>query len=519
MEGRDDTSLLSAIADRSDRGAFNELCERHRGQAFNLAFRILHNAALAEDAVQEAMLSIWLSARSFSPERGDSQSWILSVVMNKSLNLGTKQRQQAKREERIAMNGRVPENLTAERAEKDELIATLRIHIDQLPERESQVLACCYGANMSQRKTADALRIPQPTVARILQRALERLREGLTKAGVAAVVPLVSAENIFRAMTTGQDSPAGMTERLQSRIDSVRRHSSRRRINAQRGGSMFVPILAVVTAAGAALWFGFSQDRSIAKAPVADVPRGTPVSSEPVKPLTDDILYEDHFSSKELNPFWVKANPPGQVRTRCGDIPMLTILTGGPDLRADGERLSPEVELISRRVELSGRPVEIVLDFPDMKSVQPNLPRSTRIIELDGKSSGLVIDSLAEPSSPGTSEDVFELLDGAGSRLFLLNRTQGKPLTVYLGSETTGKILSGEWNRILVEPSGRIALCLVEDRGRYREVGSVSKRIQSVAIRFFDKVSGTATFDARIFKSIVVRRLAEWPKTAVDGNP
>jgi hypothetical protein len=185
----------------------------------------------------------------------------------------------------------------------------------------------------------------------------------------------------------------------------------------------------------------------------------------------------------------------------------------------DGERLSPDVELVSRRVELSGRPVEIVLDFPEMKSVQPNPPRSTRIIELDGKSSGLVIDSLAEPSSPGTSEDVFELLDGAGSRLFLLNRTQGKPLTVYLGSETIGKILTGEWSRILVEPSGRIALSLAEDRGRYREVGSVSKRIQSVAIRIFDKVSGNATFDARIFKSIVVRRLAEWPKTAVDGNP
>jgi hypothetical protein len=92
-------------------------------------------------------------------------------------------------------------------------------------------------------------------------------------------------------------------------------------------------------------------------------------------------------------------------------------------------------------------------------------------------------------------------------------------LTVYLGSETIGKILTGEWSRILVEPSGRIALSLAEDRGRYREVGSVSKRIQSVAIRIFDKVSGNATFDARIFKSIVVRRLAEWPKTAVDGNP
>jgi predicted XRE-type DNA-binding protein len=405
----------------------------------------------------------------------------------------------------------------------EELIATLRSQIDALPEFESQLLACCYGANMSHHEIAKSVGVSQPTVSNKIQQALERLRAGLTKVGVVAVVPLLSAKNLFEAITTGQDCPPGMTERVLNGIDSVRtkaaRPRSRRFPAAQRGGSAIVPALAILAVGATVLWFGFQQRPATTKAPVSDAPRAPSVSPEPFKPVADEIIYEDHFTSKELNPFWVKANPPGQVRTRCGDIPMLTLLTGGPDLRVDGERLSPDVELVSRRVELSGRPVEIVLDFPEMKSVQPNPPRSTRIIELDGKSSGLVIDSLAEPSSPGTSEDVFELLDGAGSRLFLLNRTQGKPLTVYLGSETIGKILTGEWSRILVEPSGRIALSLAEDRGRYREVGSVSKRIQSVAIRIFDKVSGNATFDARIFKSIVVRRLAEWPKTAVDGNP
>ena len=73
-----------------------------------------------------------------------------------------------------------------------------------------------------------------------------------------------------------------------------------------------------------------------------------------------------------------------------------------------------------------------------------------------------------------------------------------------------------EISKILVEPGGKIALS-VADQGRYREIGLVPKRIQSVVIRFFDKVSGNATVDAKFYKSIVIHRLAEWPKTVVDG--
>ena len=59
MSERDD--LLTAIAQRRDRVAFTQLCERYRNHVYSHAFRILRNTALAEDAVQEAMLSIWLA--------------------------------------------------------------------------------------------------------------------------------------------------------------------------------------------------------------------------------------------------------------------------------------------------------------------------------------------------------------------------------------------------------------------------------------------------------------------------
>ena len=73
VEEQDDISLLMAISQHRDSEAFTQLCERHRGRAFNAAFRILRDQALAEDAVQDAMLSIWrLSKPSHLKDAGGS---------------------------------------------------------------------------------------------------------------------------------------------------------------------------------------------------------------------------------------------------------------------------------------------------------------------------------------------------------------------------------------------------------------------------------------------------------------
>jgi RNA polymerase sigma-70 factor, ECF subfamily len=82
---RDDSALLSAIAGNRDHAAFEELCARHSRRAYNIALHFLGNAALADDAVQEALLAVWLSAGSYSA--GHPEAWIMSIVVKKSLHL------------------------------------------------------------------------------------------------------------------------------------------------------------------------------------------------------------------------------------------------------------------------------------------------------------------------------------------------------------------------------------------------------------------------------------------------
>ena len=74
-----DEALVEAVA-RADDDALGELYDRFGKVAYGLAFPILHDAALAEDAVQEAFLQIWRSAGSYEPERAKASTWLLTFV-------------------------------------------------------------------------------------------------------------------------------------------------------------------------------------------------------------------------------------------------------------------------------------------------------------------------------------------------------------------------------------------------------------------------------------------------------
>jgi RNA polymerase sigma-70 factor (ECF subfamily) len=277
MNEPDDISLLRAVAQQRDRGAFAALYERHREHAFNFALRILQDSALSQDAVQEAMLSIWLSTKPI-PQDANARAWILRIVSIKSCNLRRQRKRQSKREEVTAMEKPREAVAAGEPIEAKERIDALRRQYEELPELERLVLACNYGANM-----------PQAEIAEL--------------AGVASIVPLTTAENLFEVLTTGSACPPGMTELLINRLESVRtkaaRPRSRSRIKIQRSGSMLpgsVAIAATVAAAIGFMFAGKSVEKTVATQPVPLRTISTAVP-EPVV-VKDNLLFEDRAEDK-----------------------------------------------------------------------------------------------------------------------------------------------------------------------------------------------------------------------------
>jgi RNA polymerase sigma factor (sigma-70 family) len=179
---RDDHDLLTACA-KGDEQALGALYDRFGTVAYRLALRILRDAGLAEDAVQEAFLTVWRQAPSFDRSRGKASTWILTLVHRRAVDLV---RRQARfnalpdQLESIATQAVVAEStdddaaLREARREVQAALATL-----STPERE--VLDLAYWGGLSQSEIATALGIPSGTVKSRTFSALRRLREALSQ--------------------------------------------------------------------------------------------------------------------------------------------------------------------------------------------------------------------------------------------------------------------------------------------------------------------------------------------------
>lgn len=77
--------MLSAVAQR-DRAAFRALYDQTAPRMYAVALRLLGQAELAEDALQEAYITIWDKADRFDPDRGTAMAWITTIVRRRAVD-------------------------------------------------------------------------------------------------------------------------------------------------------------------------------------------------------------------------------------------------------------------------------------------------------------------------------------------------------------------------------------------------------------------------------------------------
>lgn len=78
--------LLAQVAE-GGMDAFARLYDVTSGRLFAIAFRILRDEAVAQDATQEAYVNIWRKARLYDPARGSPIGWMSVIVRNVALNM------------------------------------------------------------------------------------------------------------------------------------------------------------------------------------------------------------------------------------------------------------------------------------------------------------------------------------------------------------------------------------------------------------------------------------------------
>jgi RNA polymerase sigma-70 factor, ECF subfamily len=172
---------LVALAARSEQPALAELYDRYGRTAYGLALRVLRDQALAEDAVQEAFLTVWRSAARFMPERGKASTWILTLVHRRAVD--AVRREQRRRADSLDSAAEP----TVEGAEENAFLHLQRERVQaalrHLPDAQREALELAYYGGFSQSELAERLGQPLGTIKSRMFGGLSRMRELLAEPG------------------------------------------------------------------------------------------------------------------------------------------------------------------------------------------------------------------------------------------------------------------------------------------------------------------------------------------------
>jgi RNA polymerase sigma-70 factor, ECF subfamily len=169
-----DEALVALVA-RSDDTALGELYDRFGRPAYALALRVLRDHALAEDAVQEAFLSVWRSASRFVPERAKASTWIMTFVHRRAVDLV--RREEPRRAEPLD----AAPHPAGDSTEDAVWLRLQRAHVQdalrRLPDQQREAIELAYYGGFTQSELAARLGQPIGTIKSRMFVGLARLRE------------------------------------------------------------------------------------------------------------------------------------------------------------------------------------------------------------------------------------------------------------------------------------------------------------------------------------------------------
>jgi RNA polymerase sigma-70 factor (ECF subfamily) len=175
--------LLGAVA-LGDRHAFRKLYDATSSKLFGFALRILRKDELAEEALQDAFVSIWHAAPGYQLHLSAPLTWMAAIVRNKALDI---HRRQPKGEVELSAHDYDPVEALQDTAAGPQDLAELSRDamalagcMERLAGRQRQAIGMAYLHDLSHSEVAAQLSLPLGTVKTWIRRGLDRLRDCLT---------------------------------------------------------------------------------------------------------------------------------------------------------------------------------------------------------------------------------------------------------------------------------------------------------------------------------------------------
>ncbi len=177
-----DEELMGWIAD-GDEAALAALYSRYRPLAFALAVRVVGDAGRAEDVLQDAFLSVWRKAATYTPSRGSAKTWLSSIVRNRAIDVVRASRERAVQDdEELLLGLRDPEPPVFDQVASALDGEMTRTVLRKLPTEQREAISLAYFAGLTHSEIASQTGIPLGTVKSRVRLGIQRMRESLVMA-------------------------------------------------------------------------------------------------------------------------------------------------------------------------------------------------------------------------------------------------------------------------------------------------------------------------------------------------
>jgi RNA polymerase sigma-70 factor (ECF subfamily) len=168
-----------------DPEAYQAVYSAHARRVYANAYRILHDAAKAEDTVQDVFLRLWLHPDRFDEGRGDLGSYLALMARSRALDIARSEAAAARAGDRLitAVEADPPRaERPDERVEERERSTGVRAAVARLPQLQREAVALAFWAGLPAREIAERTGVPLGTARSRLRLGLEKLERSALEA-------------------------------------------------------------------------------------------------------------------------------------------------------------------------------------------------------------------------------------------------------------------------------------------------------------------------------------------------
>lgn len=208
-------AILARLAAGPDESAWDALVAQLSDDIRRVAQRLTGDAALADDAHQECLVTVLHNAARFEPPAVGAdfaaRAWILRIAAHIAMRLARSRSRLRQREHRAAevttTGGPDPD----ERLQREETAAQVRAGLAEIPEHQRAVIILHHMEGLEFASIAQAIGCPTATARVRAHRGLEQLRQILGRRGLALSLPLIICALRELPATTGTSTAAALT--------------------------------------------------------------------------------------------------------------------------------------------------------------------------------------------------------------------------------------------------------------------------------------------------------------------